>query len=104
MKTTSIQIVAAVVLVGATCLTGLGMEEGNLDDPKADTRPLPTKVHHSSDFGWEAGQDVTEPFAELLKSGKVKAGEELVLDHTYRISGSHRMGRKRSGVFIDKRR
>jgi len=47
------------------------------------------KVHHSADFGWTANQDVTEQFATLLASGKLKAGHELVLDHTYRISGSH---------------
>jgi len=47
------------------------------------------KVHHSSDFGWTANQDVTEDVAELLASGKLKAGEELVLDQRYRISGSH---------------
>ncbi len=47
------------------------------------------KVHHSSDFGWHANQDVTEAFAKLLESGVLKAGVELVLDHKYRISGSH---------------
>jgi hypothetical protein len=43
-------------------------------------------VHHSSDFGWEAGQDVTEQFTRLLTDGTLKAGDELVLDHTYRIN------------------
>jgi hypothetical protein len=47
------------------------------------------KIHRSSDFGWVADQDVTEAFSTLLESGKLKAGEELVLDHKYRISGSH---------------
>ncbi|MHC4626508.1 MAG: sialate O-acetylesterase [Planctomycetota bacterium] len=47
------------------------------------------QVHHSSDFGWTANQDITGPFAKLLESGKLKAGGELVLDHRYRISGSH---------------
>ncbi len=51
----------------------------------------PAEVHHSSDFGWTANQDVTEDFAKLLGSGKLKAGEQLVLDHRYRISGSHRL-------------
>jgi len=49
----------------------------------------PAKSHHSSDFGWTANQDVTEAFPKLLASGKLKAGEELVLDRRYRISGSH---------------
>lgn len=47
------------------------------------------RVRHSSDFGWTADQDVTEQFAVLLESGKLKPNEELVLDHKYRISGSH---------------
>jgi len=46
-------------------------------------------VLHSSDLGWTANQDVTEEFAALLASGKLKAEHEFVLDHTYRISGSH---------------
>ena len=40
-------------------------------------------------FRLDGDQDVTEAFATLLESGKLKAGEELVLDHKYRISGSH---------------
>ena len=44
-------------------------------------------VHHSADFGWTANQDVTEQFTKLLTDGTLKAGEELVLDHTYRIDG-----------------
>ena len=47
------------------------------------------QVHHSSEFGWSADQDVTEQFAALLESGKLKPNEELVLDHKYRIRGSH---------------
>ena len=46
-------------------------------------------THRSSDLGWAANQDVTEAFSTLLDSGMLKAGEELVLDHRYRISGSH---------------
>lgn len=49
----------------------------------------PKKVHHSSDFGWIGGQDVTEEFTKLLESRGLKPGEELALDHRYRISGSH---------------
>ena len=56
-----------------------------------NVRPGPSRVHRSSDFGWAADQDVTEPFAKLLANGTLKAGEELVLDHTYRISGSYRL-------------
>jgi len=55
------------------------------------TAPLHAEVYHSSAFGWKAGQDVTEPFAKLLKTGTLKAGDELVLDHTYTISGTHEL-------------
>jgi hypothetical protein len=51
--------------------------------------PLQAAVYHSSDFGWEADQEVTRAFARRLESGNLQAGDELVLDHTYRISGSH---------------
>ena len=53
--------------------------------------PVQAAVQHSSDFGWAAGEDVTEDLAKLLDSGKLKAGDELVLDHTYRISGTHEL-------------
>ena len=53
--------------------------------------PVQAAVHHSSDFGWAADQDVTEDLAKLLESGKLRSGEELVLDHTYRISGTHEL-------------
>ena len=53
--------------------------------------PLEAAVYHSSDLGWQAGQDVTEAFAELFESGKLKAGDELVLEHTYKISGTHEL-------------
>lgn len=43
-------------------------------------------VHHSTDFGWKANQDVTEQFTKLLQGGTLKVGEELVLDHTYRLN------------------
>jgi hypothetical protein len=46
------------------------------------------KIHRSSDFGWAAHQDVTESFARLLEDGQLKQGEELVLEHKYRICGS----------------
>ncbi|UWQ39574.1 right-handed parallel beta-helix repeat-containing protein (plasmid) [Leisingera aquaemixtae] len=46
-------------------------------------------VWHSSDLGWSAGQDVSSAFASLLSSNKFKAGDTLVLEDTYKISGSH---------------
>jgi hypothetical protein len=53
--------------------------------------PVQAAVHHSSDFGWAAHQDVTESLAKLLKSGKLRSGDELVLDRTYRIRGTHEL-------------
>jgi hypothetical protein len=47
------------------------------------------EIHHSGDFGWTAHQDVSEALDALLASGMIAAGHELVLDHTYRINGSH---------------
>ena len=55
----------------------------------ARARPVPTKVHRSSGFGWTEGQDISEAFAMLLQDGTLMAGEELVLEHTYRISGGY---------------
>ena len=48
-------------------------------------------VRRSSDLGWKAGQDVTEAFAQLFETGTLKAGDEFVLDHTYKISGKHEL-------------
>jgi len=72
-------------------MIALGARELRAEDEVTTPRKTsaPAKVHHSSDFGWTADQDVTEEFAKLLESGKLQAGEELVLDHRYRISGSH---------------
>ena len=50
-------------------------------------------VHHSADFGWKVNQDVTEQFTILLQDGTLKAGEELVLDHIYRINIMSKNGR-----------
>ena len=58
------------------------------NSPKKSTQ---VKVHHSSDFGWTANRDITGQFAKLLDSGKLKASQELVLDHKYRISGSYEL-------------
>ncbi len=56
----------------------------------ASVHASPT-THRSSDLGWTAGQDVTERFAALLGSGTLKAGDELILDHPYRIRGTHQL-------------
>lgn len=101
---------ATALLVAASCLAGLCLggckstqparkisarpvgayrDTPRSADRKRGARPEPTTTHHSSDFGWEAGQDVTKEFAGLFRSGKLKAGDEFVLDHKYRISGSH---------------
>ena len=53
--------------------------------------PLHATVRHSSDLGWTAGQDISGPFASLLSDGTIKPGDELRLDDTYRISGTHRL-------------
>ena len=50
---------------------------------------LDAAVHHSSELGWREGQDVTLAFAAMLKDGTLKPGDELVLDHAYKISGNH---------------
>jgi hypothetical protein len=48
-------------------------------------------VRRSSDLGWAAGQDVSTEFAALLSRGTITRGDELRLDHTYRISGTHKL-------------
>jgi hypothetical protein len=55
------------------------------------TLPLRAEVHRSSNLGWTADQDVTKVFGKLLKDGTLKPGDELVLDHTYKIRGSHKL-------------
>jgi hypothetical protein len=52
---------------------------------------LDAGVHHSSDLGWAAGQDVSAELAGLLSSGAIGAGDELSLSHSYRVSGTHRL-------------
>jgi len=47
------------------------------------------EVHHTSDFGWKAGEDVTSKFEALLDDKLVGDGDDLVLDHMYRIRGTH---------------
>lgn len=82
------KLLFAVVIVLAFSVPGLCARK-----EAATAGPVlpPGKVHHSSEFGWSAQQDVTKEFAGLLAGGKLQAGDELVLDHTYRISGSHRL-------------
>jgi len=53
--------------------------------------PVQAAVHRSSEFGWAADREVTEELAKLLESGKLRSGDELVLDHTYRIRGTHEL-------------
>ena len=48
-------------------------------------------VHHSSDLGWQAGRDISRQFAELLEGETIEPGDELRLDHRYRISGKHEL-------------
>lgn len=54
---------------------------------------LPTQaaVHHSSDFGWKSGQDVTDAFSELLQTGRLKTGDQFIFEHAYRMSGTHEL-------------
>jgi hypothetical protein len=47
-------------------------------------------THHSSELGWSAGQDVTDELAEFL-ADTAAAGDELRLEHTYRVSGTHQL-------------
>ncbi|MBN1514364.1 MAG: right-handed parallel beta-helix repeat-containing protein [Phycisphaerae bacterium] len=48
-------------------------------------------LYHATDFGWTAGQDVSTSFAALMGSGTLGTGDELVLDHVYRIGGTHQL-------------
>jgi len=52
--------------------------------------PARATVYHTSELGWSAGQDVSDAFAEFL-ANTATAGDELRLDHTYRISGTHQV-------------
>ena len=72
------RLLFAVFLMIAFGAPGLHAQEESVT-PKKESTPM--KVHHSWDFGWTANQEVTEEFAALLGSGKLKVGEELVLDH-----------------------
>lgn len=47
-------------------------------------------VHHSSDLGWTDGQDVTDSFEDFLNN-TFQPGDELRLDHTYQIHGTHEL-------------
>ena len=49
------------------------------------------KVHLSTDYGWKAGQDISDPLQKLLADGKFQSGDELRLAHKYKIAGSHQL-------------
>lgn len=49
------------------------------------------ETHHTSDLGWVAGQDVTSEFEALFRDKTVRGGDELVLDQSYRIRGTHEL-------------
>jgi len=66
--------IVIVVVVGLTCALQLHAE-----------------TVHSSDLGWKEGEDITAKLKSLLSTKGVKAGDELVLDHMYRISGTYQM-------------
>jgi hypothetical protein len=48
-------------------------------------------VRHSSDLGWGAGQDISTALAALLSGGTIQAGDELKLEHTYQVRGTHEL-------------
>ncbi len=52
--------------------------------------PAQATVYHSSELGWSSGQDVSDEFADFLEN-TATGGDELQLDHTYRISGTHQL-------------
>lgn len=55
---------------------------------------LHAETVHSSDLGWKEGKegkDITTKFKALLGTQSVKARDELVRDHTYRISGTYHL-------------
>lgn len=52
---------------------------------------LHAKTVYSSDLGWKEGEDTTTKFKSLLSTQGVKGGDELVLDHAYRISGTYKL-------------
>jgi len=71
------------------CIVGMSIALLSGTAVAAET-PGGRTVHQSTDFGWEANQDVTEAFTKLLEDGTLKAGDELVLKHTYRINLGNR--------------
>ena len=50
---------------------------------------LQAKTHLCTELGWMKGQDVTAALSQLLADGTFKPGDELRLEHRYRITGSH---------------
>lgn len=82
--------IIAMATVTALLALWLPLATGDVEGGE-EQHPLPANVHHSTDFGWAEGQEIAKPFAELLNSGRLRAGDELVLDHTYRISGGYKL-------------
>jgi hypothetical protein len=50
--------------------------------------PAQAEVYRTSELGWSRGQDVGEAFGEFL-ANTAAAGDELVVEGKYRISGTH---------------
>jgi hypothetical protein len=78
-------VVMLMVRFGARALPA----QGEAASPRENSTPV--RVRHSSDFGWTANRDISGQLAKLLDGGKLKADQELVLDHKYRISGSYEL-------------
>lgn len=71
-------------------LLGIAVSLGLLEAPGQTVKDQRI-VLHSSKLGWKANQDVTTQFATLLSEGTIGADDELRLDHTYLISGTHHL-------------
>ncbi|UWQ43721.1 right-handed parallel beta-helix repeat-containing protein (plasmid) [Leisingera aquaemixtae] len=62
---------------------------GGLWAADAGAQALRPPPFYSSGLGWSAGQDISSALADLLSNGTFKAGGTLVLEDTYKISGSN---------------
>lgn len=51
----------------------------------------PAAVFHSSKLGWRAGEDVTAAFEDFIKARPAGGEDELVLEHAFRIRGTHQL-------------
>lgn len=52
---------------------------------------VPAAVFNSSKLGWQAGEDVTAAFEDFIKARHDGGADELVLEHAYRIHGTHQL-------------